>query len=308
MYQAFIKQHRLSNDFIELAKTHFVPLAEDIIAKQSEIKATNLATQNETSPFFVGVNGCQGSGKSTLSDFICHYIENQTDLKVIVLSLDDFYFSQQKRSQLAEEVHPLLKTRGVPGTHDAQQMQAVFQQLAQTTGSIALPRFNKATDNPFPVEQWPNIDLPVDIVIFEGWCWGVPAQKEQDLMTPVNALEQQRDQDGKWRTYVNKTLINDYLPLYDEMNFWVLLKAPSFDCVYQWRLEQENKLKEKSTDSNNAEVNGIMSEQQVLEFIQFYQRLTEHSLTTMIDSCDRVFYLNDKRQIEKTTQKKQNLK
>jgi D-glycerate 3-kinase len=34
-----------------------------------------------------------------------------------------------------------------------------------------------------------------------------------------------------------------------------------------------------------------MSDQQVLQFIQFYQRLTEHSLATMADSCDLVFIL-----------------
>tara|TARA_R110001583_G_scaffold16561_21_gene67983 strand:+ start:13572 stop:14489 length:918 start_codon:yes stop_codon:yes gene_type:complete len=305
MYQAFIKQHRLSDDFIDLAKTHFVPLAKDIIARQSEITIKNSTAHNKASPFFVGVNGCQGSGKSTLSDFICHYIEHMTDLKVIVLSLDDFYFSQQKRSQLAEQVHPLLKTRGVPGTHDAAQMHDIFDQLTQSSGSIALPRFNKATDNPFPCEQWPLIDLPVDIVIFEGWCWGVSAQTEQQLITPINTLEQQFDQDAQWRTYVNQALINDYLPLYEVMDFWVLLKAPSFDCVYQWRLEQENKLREKSDNNDNS---GVMSEQQVLQFIQYYQRLTEHGLTTMIASCDRVFYLDEKRQIEKTTHKKQNLK
>ncbi|WP_413699482.1 P-loop NTPase fold protein [Psychromonas sp. KJ10-10] len=119
MYQSFIKQHRLNNDFIDLAKMHFAPLAQEIIAKQSEISALNVAKEEQTPPFFVGVNGRQGSGKSTLSDFLCHYIEQETDLKVIVLSLDDFYFSQQKRAQLAEDVHPLFKTRGVPGTHDA---------------------------------------------------------------------------------------------------------------------------------------------------------------------------------------------
>lgn len=305
MYQAFINQHKLNDDFIALAKLHFVPLALEIINQQSKKAVNNLTTGTTPKPYFVGVNGCQGSGKSTLSDFLCHYIEHQTNLKVIVLSLDDFYFSQQNRAQLANNIHPLLKTRGVPGTHDAQQMKDIFQKLAQVDGTVSLPRFNKATDNPFPLEAWPEIELPVDIVLFEGWCWGVPPQTEQDLITPINALEQQFDQDAQWRTYVNQTLINDYLPLYDAMDFWVLLKAPSFDCVYQWRLEQENKLREKSTNDDKS---GVMSEQQVLEFIQYYQRLTEHSLTTMVDSCDRVFYLDDKRQIKKTTHKKQNLK
>jgi hypothetical protein len=38
MYQSFIKQHQLSDDFLDLAKTHFAPLAEEIILKQKNVE------------------------------------------------------------------------------------------------------------------------------------------------------------------------------------------------------------------------------------------------------------------------------
>jgi D-glycerate 3-kinase len=291
VFKSFIKQHQLPDDFISVAKENFVPLAEKIISQYK---------QQTKGPLFVGINGCQGSGKSTLSEFIHDYIQHNTDLKVAVLSLDDFYFSQQVRSDLANDVHPLLKTRGVPGTHDTQHIQKIFTQLKQSDNTFALPRFNKATDNPFPIEEWPQISEAVDIVLFEGWCWGVPAQDEQQLLAPVNALEELSDNDATWRTYVNQSLIKHYQPLYEQMNFWVLLKAPSFDSVYKWRLEQEQKLLNKSKGGDRS---GIMSEQQVLDFIQYYQRLTEHSLITLPEKCDVVFHLGEKRQIEKTTNK-----
>ncbi|MCG6199647.1 kinase [Psychromonas antarctica] len=292
MFASFINRHQLAHDFITVAKTHFVPLAETIIEQQS---------QQLKSPFFVAINGCQGSGKSTLSDFICDYISHYTDLNIIVLSLDDFYFSQKIRSELANTIHPLLATRGVPGTHDTQHIQQIFTQLAEDRGTVALPRFNKVTDNPFPIEQWPKVNLPVDIVLFEGWCWGVTPQDEQALIKPVNDLEQEFDTQGLWRSFVNQTLSTDYLPLYDEMDFWVLLQAPSFTCVYQWRLEQEHKLTLK-TDIKDRD--SLMSDQQVLQFIQYYQRLTEHCLATMGEGCDLVYYLNKDRQIERTVTKK----
>lgn len=290
MFQSFINKHQLTENFISEAKINFVPLAEKIM-KQSQSKVD--------APLFVGVNGCQGSGKSTLSEFLQDYIQHNSALNVIVLSLDDFYYSQQKRAQLANDIHPLFKTRGVPGTHDTEHIQQIFSQLKQAD-NVALPRFNKATDNPHPNEIWPKVTQSVDIVVFEGWCWGVEAQSETQLVDPINSLEKQFDKDASWRTYVNNALLKDYQPLYAQIDFWVLLKAPSFDSVYQWRLEQEQKLK-LSTEGDDR--SGIMSEQQVLAFIQYYQRLTEHGLATLPATCDVIFHLNNSRKIETTVSK-----
>lgn len=290
MFQSFINKHQLTENFISEAKINFVPLAEKIIKKSKN---------NTGKPLFIGINGCQGSGKSTLSEFLLEYIQHNSALNIIVISLDDFYFSQQKRAQLANDIHPLFKTRGVPGTHDTEHIQKVFSQLKQAS-STALPRFNKATDNPHPSETWPRVTQPIDIVIFEGWCWGVPAQSEAQLTEPVNSLEKQYDKDASWRTYVNNALLKDYQPLYAQIDFWVLLKAPSFDSVYQWRLEQEQKLQLNAEGDDRS---GIMSEQQVLAFIQYYQRLTEHGLATLPTICDVVFYLNNDRKIETTISK-----
>lgn len=284
---AFIKSNKLPDAYIETIEQHFIPLAQDIATNQQETKAT--------SPYFIGINGCQGSGKSTLSEFLALYIKEQYGLSVAVLSLDDFYYSQQQRNNLANKVHSLLATRGVPGTHDTVQMLDVFQQLSQQPiNDLAIPRFDKANDDPFDQSQWPVINDAVDIVIVEGWCWGVSSQEIQLLTTPVNKLEQDQDTDGVWRHYVNQKLALDYEPLYQWMDYWVMLKAPSFECVYQWRLEQEQKLAAKQS-SDGAK--SVMSAPQVMAFIQYYQRLTEHGLKTLPANCDRVFHLDAARQI-----------
>ena len=296
MFKSFINQHQLPEEFITVAKASFVPLAEKII---------NQRRKQQVGPLFVGVNGCQGSGKSTLSEFIHDYICHHSSLNVVVLSLDDFYFSQEIRAELAASIHPLLQTRGVPGTHDTTHIQQIFTDLKQINLPLHLPRFNKATDNPYPREQWPQVDKAVDIVLFEGWCWGVEAQQELQLQEPVNSLEKKFDPDAVWRSYVNQTLLKDYQPLYQQIDFWVLLKAPSFSNVYQWRLEQEAKLLQSAKGRDRS---GIMSEQQVLEFIQYYQRLTEHGIATLPNRCDVVFYLTEDRQIEKIDNKEMDLK
>ena len=65
----------------------------------------------------IGLSGLQGSGKSTLAaQIIAAAKEERIDATAI--SIDDFYLGRASRKALARTVHPLLKTRGVPGTHD----------------------------------------------------------------------------------------------------------------------------------------------------------------------------------------------
>lgn len=284
LIQSFIEKHKLDNGFTELALKWFIPIAELIASHQ----------KRDDSPYFIGLNGSQGSGKSTLTDFITHYLTNTYQLNIAVTSLDDFYLSQQTRKSLAQNNHPLLKTRGVPGTHDTDLMHQVLNDLKQQKTGFALPRFNKATDNPHPKDIWPVVQEKVDIVILEGWCWGTPAQSTEELNEPVNSLEQSEDADCVWRSYVNQQLAEHYQPLYDFMDFWLMLKAPSFDCVANWRTQQEHKLLEAS---KGGDTSGVMSDQQIERFIQHYQRLTEQSLKTLPASADIVLSLDKQRKI-----------
>jgi len=215
--------------------------------------------------------------------------------------LDDFYLSQEKRQQLSEDIHPLLKTRGVPATHNIELLKKVLSQLKEVNvcdkakKSIRLPRFDKAIDNPSKECHWSEITSKVDIVLFEGWCWGVSAQAPLDLNLAINELEAKQDPLTIWRKYVNEALLSDYQPLYQFMDLWVMLKAPSFDVVYQWRLEQEQKLA-KANDTRN-EFNFIMDEQELDQFIQLFQRLTEHGLKELPHQVDILFELDKSRQI-----------
>lgn len=283
LLQGFCHQHRLAKEFEHTALTWFIPCAELLYHHQL----------GENKPFFVGINGCQGSGKSTLSEFMRHYLSAKYQIKVAVLSLDDFYYDQNQRQRLSQQIHPLLQTRGVPGTHDTKLMAQVLKQLQQGL-STALPKFNKATDNPEAQQQWQTSEAELDLVIIEGWCWGTPAQQKTELEQAVNALEANQDQQATWRTFVNEQLTQEYIKLYEYCDFWLMLKAPNFACVSQWRKEQEHKLIEKL---GNKPHEGLMSDSQIDHFIQHYQRLTQHTLTALPDDCDLVFELNSKREI-----------
>src|SRR6185437_8649015 len=76
-----------------------------------------LLEESTDGPLVLGLCGAQGSGKSILARSLADRFASR-GRRVAVLSLDDLYLTKAERSRLAQEVHPLLGTRGVPGTHD----------------------------------------------------------------------------------------------------------------------------------------------------------------------------------------------
>jgi len=275
--------------FLKTVDEWYMPLAGRI-AKHHDAAGRTL---------LVGVNGSQGSGKSTLAALLTKLLAQEFGLRAIDFSIDDFYLSRESRVSLAREIHPLLETRGVPGTHDVALMGATLQQLTRENSEVFIPRFDKACDDRYPESEWHKVTAPFDIVIVEGWCLGTPAQADAALYNPVNDLEALEDPDGRWRRYVNQQIGGRYQDVYQMMDLWIMLQAPSFACVYQWRLEQEQKLAAKllAGDWRNSSRHHVMTASQVSRFIQHYQRLTEHSLDQLPGRVHFLFSLDAARQV-----------
>ncbi len=47
----------------------------------------------------------------------------------MLLSIDDYYLSKIERLRISQKVHPLLITRGVPGTHDIKKLKEAFRAI-----------------------------------------------------------------------------------------------------------------------------------------------------------------------------------
>jgi D-glycerate 3-kinase len=285
--QALIKMlanQRLPDAYLESAQHWFDPLAQQFAGQ---------CRKQAGLPLLIGINGSQGSGKSTLSEYLSLILQWDWDLRAVVLSLDDVYHTKSRRELLARQIHPLLATRGVPGTHDMELAEATLQKLLQpgAAAEVRIPRFDKATDDRKPESEWDRVITPVDVVILEGWCLGIPPQQEADLLRPVNELEAREDPQGIWRRYVNQAIERDYLPLYRQVQQWLMLRAPSFDCVFNWRMEQESKLVPVANSQ------GVMDTEQVARFIQHFQRLTEHGLEALPPLVHHLFQLDSQRRI-----------
>lgn len=283
---AFLEKHRLPADFRRVIANHYLPLARWL----RQVK--------KPGPGIVGISGAQGTGKSTLADFLRVTLESECGWSVATLSLDDFYLTRAEREQLSEAVHPLLRTRGAPGTHDLELCRRCLAEL-KTLGSkqrLALPRFDKAQDDRSPEHSWPMVTGPIDVIILEGWCLATQPQGDDELARPVNALEATKDPDAAWRTYVNDQLRAGYSELFQSIDHLVFLRAPDFEAVHRWRLEQESKLAQTTGQSGP----GIMNEARIAEFLQHYERLTRANIDRLPTIADVTLELDRNHQVALT--------
>ena len=284
-FLAATKQMMLDNDLDQALIDVYIPLAACLAKQADDYRATRI----------IGVNGAQGSGKSTLCKLLQIVLEEGFAKRVTTFSIDDIYLTRAERETLAEKIHPLLKTRGVPGTHD---VGLGLQLLTNLRGieageSINIPVFDKSIDDRSPEKDFRQATGPIDLVLFEGWCVGAKPQRDPALALPVNSLERLEDPDQVWRRYVNDQLENDYKRLFREIDFLIMLEIPEISSVMEWRSKQERKLAKASPGGHK-----IMDTAALQRFIMHYERLTRAMLTEMPDRADLVFKLNRNQQID----------
>jgi len=238
-----------------------------------------------TMPFLLGVSGLQGSGKSTLAAGLIE-AARERGWSAVALSLDDVYLTRAEREALARDEHPLLLTRGVPGTHDLALLASTLDALvkADPERPVSLPRFDKGNDDRYPAALWPEVPEPPTLVVLEGWCLGLEPQVAADLAEPVNALERDEDPDGHWRRWVNDQLAR-YLSIWRRLDAMVLLEAPSWDIVARWRDEAEGSLRARGEPR-------AMDDKAMSRFLQHYERLSRHALGTLPAKADMVVKLS----------------
>ena len=252
-------------------------------------------------PPLVGFSGCQGSGKSTLGALMAKVMREAYGVSAVVLSLDDFYLTKAARAALAESIHPLFATRGVPGTHDLALLSDTIAALRQpgAEGAVPVPAFDKALDDRTEMVHWRQVSAPVQLIILEGWCVGLPPQSESELEVPINPMEAEKDPSLVWRTEVNRQLATEYADVFGHLDALLLLQAPSFDAVFEWRWQQEQRLSEQFQQDHPDRPDPTMSRSEVADFVLHYQRLTEHALKTLPDRADVLWQLATDRAVER---------
>ncbi|MGV8959677.1 MAG: kinase [Stenotrophomonas sp.] len=236
----------------------------------------------------LAISGLQGSGKSTFARQVVAAAQTR-GLRAASLSLDDVYLTRAQRQRLADRVHPLLATRGPPGTHD---LPLALKTLAAIRAGqpVRLPRFDKLADDRLPPAQWTAIDARLDLLVFEGWFVGTPAETEAALAHPLNELERNADADGIWRRWCNQALARDYPALWQCYDRLWFLQPPDFSVIPRWRWQQEQAMQAAEPERSS------MSRSQLERFVQFYERVSRQALRTLPSIADRTIALDAHRQ------------
>jgi D-glycerate 3-kinase len=286
-YLKFLKsQEVLSEPFrnkINQLNNFYLPISKMIYKKYLKNKKTQV----------IGLTGGQGSGKSTISIILKILLKEKFNLETVIFSIDDFYKTLKERKIMSKNISPLFITRGVPGTHDTKMLYSCIKALKKPNfKKILIPKFNKAIDDRVSRNRWLRVNKKPNIVIFEGWCVGVKPQKKKDLLVSVNDLEKHKDIKKIWRNRVNQELKNDYKKIFRLIDKIIFLKVPSFKHVYKWRLLQEKKLQITSKGKKT------MSENEIKNFIMFYERLTKHMLKTLTYEADSVIKIDKEHRLK----------
>ncbi|KAJ9073963.1 hypothetical protein DSO57_1010943 [Entomophthora muscae] len=235
-------------------------------------------------PFLVGISGAQGSGKTTLTRELQNQLSQPPhNLRVASFSLDDFYLSRDEQANLNQLNHGnrLLEFRGNPGTHDLNLLQQTLDQLGGSNpGTVSIPTYNKIAfcglGDRNPQHLWTKVQLPIDIILFEGWMLGFQPLSSLALSEMLEKDYAFENHTSCFRNYpsgdvscMNKKLAS-YSQLWAQLSTMVMLYPEKLEYIYSWRLEQEPK--------------GGLSSDQVRDFVDRFMPAYELYLK---DVCER---------------------
>ena len=270
----------MQKKFIDSIQNDFLKLTNKKLSKkqiEKKILPIFLFIYNSKRKKFL-ISGSQGIGKTTILEILNKNFHKFFRKKILSLSLDDFYYDEAQREILSRTIHPLLMTRGVPGTHNIKEILNVINKFNKSEYPIKIPIFNKLKDTRSRKRR--IIDEKTDIIILEGWCCGSPPINKKYLQKNINILEKQFDKKLIWRNYYNNKLKNEYSELYKKFDKLIYFNAPSFSYVLKWRVKQEkNSKKNKNTKQG-------MNKKEITEFIQHYEKITKWMKKVLVKKTD----------------------
>ncbi|MEK6863149.1 MAG: P-loop NTPase fold protein [Nanoarchaeota archaeon] len=238
----------------EEEKRIIAPIAEKLIE-----------AHKKGSTAIVGIQGGQGTGKTTLVKFLEKNLKKK-GFKVQSFSIDDYYKTYRERKKLRERFprNSFYKiARGLPGTHRTELLLETLRK-AKSGKNLEIPTFDKSLygGKGDVRAKTRKVRGRQDLVILEGWCVGIPEISSKKFLSicKKNKIDIKKlDPRLKYHQVV-LDFIKEYQPLWKFIDYIVMLKADSPEAHKGWRLLQEKQLRNKKGQS--------MSKQQVHAFVE----------------------------------------
>ena len=270
--------------------------------KITSVKISKIYIKNKILPVFRYLNeskrnmflfsGSQGVGKTTFIKILHKNFNKYYNKKILTLSLDDFYYTKNYRKKLSQLIHPLMVTRGVPGTHDIKKLKGHIEKFEKKHFPILTPTFNKLKDD---ISNKTKIINKADILILEGWCCGANPIENKFLYKNLNRLERELDKEFKWRKYYNLKLKNEYQKIFKSFDKIIYIQPPSFQFVLKWRYAQEKNNAKKTKNKI------FMNKNTTRNFILYYEKLTKWMLKNMPAKADMLIKVDKNQKIIRIT-------
>ncbi|MGI0480940.1 glycerate kinase [Geminocystis sp. CENA526] len=238
------------NNNLNIIKTcwyFWLPLALDLADKK----------QKQLTPLIVGILGGQGTGKTTLTKILTH-IWQCLELSSIELSIDDLYKTYHERQELLKTDSRLI-WRGVPSTHDVLLGLDIFHRIAMEDYPLEIPRFDKSLYNGMGDRISPKIVTQADIILFEGWLVGMQPVEETAFINPPYPIVTEED---KQFALDNNQRLKEYLPLWQKLDYFLILKPEDYRYSLPWRKEAEHKMIQKTKMG--------MTDSEIEQFVHYF--------------------------------------
>lgn len=249
----FTKRPEISKESLEhdLA-IYYHPYVEKLIALKKQ--------KADSNSLIVGVSGIQGTGKTTQGE-IMEILLSGLGYSSISLSIDDHYITHKELNQLRKQ-DPRFIRRGV--THDiplAVQNLTDLQTM-QNGMEVRIPIYDKgAKHGDGDRIGWKVITKKPDFIFYDGWMLGARRVEDESVfesgLPALDTLEH-----IQFAKDINKKL-DEYLPLWDLIDFMNVLYVPNYQISLKWRDQAEERLRKQGKG---------MSPEQIKEFVYYFWR------------------------------------
>lgn len=231
---------------------YYHPYVEKLIAvKQQRASLDGL---------IVGVSGIQGTGKTTQGE-IMEILLSCLGYFSISLSIDDHYITHKELNALRKKDPRFIK-RGV--THDIplaiQNLKDL--QTMQNGMEVKVPIYDKGTKHGDGDRVgWKTITKKPDFIFYDGWMLGARRVKDESIFeSGLPALD--TPEHSQFAKDINKKL-DEYLPLWNLINFMNVLYVPNYQISLKWRDQAEEVLRKQGKGMNQEEIK---------EFVYYFWR------------------------------------